>query len=384
MDEKTRLIHAGAATQALAKTVGPPVQRGSTVLMPNAAALYDHGRTSYGRQGLASHVALANALAELEGAEAVQLYPSGVAAMSAAMLAVLKSGDEVLCIDSIYLPTRTFCDTVLKNYGVSTRYFSPAVGPAAVLAQASDRTRLIILESPGSLTFDMPDVPAIASLAKSRGILTAIDNTWAAGLTFKPLAYGVDLSVQSLTKYVAGHSDVFMGSVALSDPALAARVRAHSKAMGWATSPDDAYQVLRGLRTLATRMTAQGAAGLKIADWLSRHSKVREVLHPALAGAPGYDLWRRDYTGAAGLFSVVLAPGGDIDSFLDQLDLFGLGYSWGGFESLIIPCDPQLGARVHHIDYGGPIVRLQIGLESPDDLMEDLARGLDVYAANGD
>jgi len=380
--EATRLIRAGKAPTDLLRTVGPPVQRGSTVLVPNAAALYDTRRPTYGRAGLAAQDALMSALAELEGAQTVKLFPSGVSALAAAMLAVLKAGDEVLVGDCVYKPTRRFCDHVLSRFGVPVRYFPGDASPDAVMAMAGAATRLIVMESPGSLSFEMQDVPAIARLAKARGILTLLDNTWAAGLLFKPLAHGVDLSVQSLTKYVGGHSDVFMGSVAAASPAMVAALERAIVDFGWAVSGDDAYQMLRGLRTLPTRMAHHGPASLKVAAWLAEQPQVSRVLHPALPGAPGYDLWRRDYAGPAGVFAVVMQPGSQhaVEALLDTLTLFGLGYSWGGFESLALNADPQFDVRQFKLAYGGPVIRLNIGLEDPDDLIADLRRGLEAYA----
>jgi cystathionine beta-lyase len=380
--EATRLIRAGKASADLLRTVGPPVQKGSTVLVANAAALYDTRRPTYGRAGLAAQEALASAVAELEGAKTVKLFPSGVSALAGAMLAVLKAGDEVLASDCVYKPTRRFCDQVLGRFGVPVRYFPGDAAPEAVMAMAGPATRLIVMESPGSLSFEMQDVPGIAAMAKERGVLTLLDNTWAAGLLFKPLAHGVDLSVQSLTKYIGGHSDVFMGSVAASSPQMALALERAIVDLGWSVSSDDAYQMLRGLRTLPTRMARHGPSSLKVAAWLAEQPQVAQVLHPALPGAPGHELWKRDYSGAAGVFAVVMRPGPPraVAAFLDTLTLFGLGFSWGGFESLALNGDPQFDVRQHGRDYGGPVIRLNIGLEDPDDLIADLRRGLDAYA----
>jgi cystathionine beta-lyase len=383
--EATRLIRAGKAPAALARTVGPPIQKGSTVLLPSAAALYGDSHVTYGRAGLAAQQALVSALAELEGASAVQLYPSGVSALAGAMLAVLSAGDEVLASDAVYRPTRRFCDRVLARFGVSTRYFAANAEPQAVMALAGPKTRLIVLESPGSLTFEMQDAHAIAGLARERGILTLMDNTWAAGLLFKPLVHGVDISVQALTKYVGGHSDVFMGSAATASRQLAQALQNGVHDLGWSVAAEDAYLMLRGLRTLPTRLARHGASGLKIAAWLETQPEIAQVLHPGLPGASGHALWARDYGGAAGLFSIVLKPASDaaVYAFLDALRLFGLGFSWGGFESLAVNCDPQLGVRKAKRRYGGPIVRFSIGLEDPDDLIADLRKGLDALAAAG-
>ncbi|HEX3408505.1 MAG TPA: cystathionine beta-lyase, partial [Caulobacteraceae bacterium] len=314
------------------------------------------------------------------GAHTVKLFPSGLAAVGGAILAVVKAGDEVLVTDAIYKPIRRFCDRVLGRFGVTIRYFAPDAAPEGVLALATPATRLIVLESPGSLTFEMQDVPAIARLARARRVLTLIDNTWAAGLIFKPLAHGVDLSVQSLTKYVGGHSDVFMGAAAAADPQLGQALERAIVDFGWSVSGDDAYQMLRGLRTLPTRLARHGASSLQVAAWLAAQPEIARVLHPALPGAPGHALWKRDYAGPAGVFSIVLKPASDraVNAFLDALRLFGLGFSWGGFESLALTADPQFDVRKVRPAYEGPVVRLNIGLEDPDDLIADLRRGLDM------
>jgi cystathionine beta-lyase len=349
----TRVIHAGHAPADLLRTVGPPVQKGSTVLVGRAADLYDDARPTYGRAGLATQAMLASALAELEGATTVKLYPSGLAAVAGAIIAVVKAGDEVLAADCIYKPVRRFCERVLGRFGVAVRYFPGDAAPEAVLAMAGPATRLLVMESPGSLSFEMQDVPAIARLARERGLLTLLDNTWAAGLLFKPLDHGVDLSVQSLTKYVGGHSDVFMGAAATKTP-----------------------EVARALER-------NGASGLVVAAWLADQPEVARVLHPALPGAQGHEHWRRDYAGAAGVFGVVLrpAPKAAVEAFLDALRLFGLGFSWGGFESLALTADPQFEVREFKPAFEGPVVRLNIGLEDPADLIADLRQGLDVFAA---
>lgn len=382
MDEETRLIHAGQVDSLRARTVSPPVQRGSTVLLPNAKALYD-GTLGYGRAGLSAQFALMDALAELEGAKAVQLFPSGLAAMTAAILAVLKAGDDLLVVDTVYRPVRYFCDRVLTRFGVTVRYYDARLDAEGVLALTTSATRAIVLESPGSLSFELQDVAAIAVAARARGILTIADNTWGAGLLFKPLAHGVDISVQALTKYVCGHSDVFMGSVATAQATTGALIKASIADHGWSVAPDDAYQALRGLRTLATRLDRHGDSGLAVARWLADQPEVLTVLHPALPGAPGHGLWKRDYSGACGLFGFVLkpVPPERVDAFLDALKLFGLGFSWGGFESLAISCDPQLTSRTVAVDYGGPLIRLHVGLETPADLIADLRKGLDACSA---
>ncbi|HZZ32439.1 MAG TPA: cystathionine beta-lyase [Phenylobacterium sp.] len=381
---ETRLIHAGQGAGPVARTVGPPVQKGSTVLLPDAASLYDDAsHLTYGRQGLSAQFALQAALAELEHAQAVTLYPSGLSALTGALLAVLKSGDEVLVTDVIYKPTRRFCDQVLKRFGITVRYFDPRQPPEELVGGASPATRLILMESPGSLSFEMQDIGRVAELARARGILTVTDNTWGAGYLVRPLDLGVDISVQALTKYVGGHSDAFMGSAAVNDPRLVRALDDGIVNLGWAVTGEDAYQMLRGLRTLPIRLARQGRSGLEVAAWLRTRPEVVEVFHPGLPGAPDHELWAREFTGASGLFAFSLkpAPEAAVNAFLDALEVFGLGFSWGGFESLAISCDPQLKVRSFHPGYGGPLVRLHIGLEDPGDLIADLEQGFAAYAA---
>lgn len=377
----TRLIHAVAPRPVTARTVGPPIQNGSTVLLGTAEELYDHSKPTYGRSGLATHETLRASLSELEGAADCQLYPSGVAALTGALLALLRAGDEILVVDSVYAPTRRFCDKALARYGVKTTYYPPRTAPEALLALGGSALKLIVLESPGSLTFELQDVAAIAALARERGVLTLIDNTWGAGLLFKPLAHGVDVSVQALTKYVCGHSDVFMGSACASSPAMVKALDDGVLHLGWAVSGADAYQALRGLRTLAVRLQRHGESGLKVAAWLAEQPEVAEVIHPGLPTSPDHALWLRDYAGACGLFAFALTPGAEaaVNALLNRLKLFGLGFSWGGFESLAISCGDQLGQRRFKTGFAGPLVRLHVGLEEPDDLIADLRAGLDAF-----
>lgn len=381
LGEATRLIKAGSgpasARESWPVAVNPPVQRGSTVILPDAEALYAASLT-YGRQGLATQQALQAGLCALEHAEATFLFPSGAAAVAAALLAITSAGDALLVADCNYGPTRRLCDKTLARFGVTTRYFQPRTSAADLMAMAGPNCRAILLESPGSLTFEVSDTPAIAAAARERGILTLIDNTWAAGLLFKPLDHGVDVSVQALTKYVAGHADVFMGSVAVRDARLAGIVEAQVHELGWAVSPDDAYQVLRGLRTLPVRLARHGESGLEVASWLEERPEVARVLHPALPSSPDHALWRRDFSGACGLFGVVLQPCSTkaVHAFLNRLTLFGLGFSWGGFESLAIHCDPQMKRTAERWRAEGPLIRLHVGLEEPVDLIADLDRAL--------
>lgn len=381
--EATRLIHGAATPQAApVATVNPPIQRGSTVLVPSAAELYSDTVVTYGRAGLSTQDALRRVLCELEGANDAFLFPSGAAAIAGALLAVLKAGDEILVQDCVYRPTRKLCESVLRRFGVTPRFISARAPPADVEEALTEHTRLIILESPGSLTFEISDVPAIAALARRRGVLTAIDNTWGAGVLFKPLDHGVDLSIQALTKYVGGHADVFMGSVAVRDPALAAKLQEHIWDLGWAVSPDDAYTMLRGLKTLPCRLRAHEAGGLAVAHWLAAQPQVAALLHPALESHPDHALWKRDFRGSNGLFAFVLQPTPEPDllAFLDRLRLFGLGFSWGGYESLAVHCDPQLGRPTGRAAFAGPLIRLHVGLEAPADLIADLGQALDGLA----
>lgn len=374
----TALVHIGSEGGPLrARTVAPPLQRGSTLILPSAETLYATDRPTYGMNSLAVHDALVDGLKTLEKADHVELFTSGLSAVTGAIQSVVQAGDEVLAVDSVYGPTRRFCDGVLRRCGVTVRYYDPALAPDAVLALATPSTRLIYMESPGSLTFEMQDAPAIARLARPRGILTALDNTWGAGFLFRPLEHGIDLSIQALTKYVCGHSDVFLGSVATSGSELAGALKGFVRDTGASVSPDDAFQGLRGLRTLEVRLKRHGESGLEIARWLARHPKVVRVLHPAMEEHPGHAIWRRDYTGAAGLFGVVLkpAPQESVHAMLNRLRLFGLGFSWGGYESLAIPADITRTVRPWRAE--GPLIRLNVGLEDPADLIADLEQAFE-------
>jgi cystathionine beta-lyase len=352
------------------------------VLVDRAADLYDESLVTYGRAGLATQQALAEALAELEGASTVRLFPSGLAALTGAILALVSADDDILVTDGVYRPTRRFCQRMLARFGVQARYFPADAAADEVMALAGEKTRLIVLESPASLTFEMQDVGAIAAAARARGILTLMDNTWAAGRLFKPLAAGIDVSVQALTKYVGGHSDLFVGSAATADAEIGAALDRAIWDMGWSVGAEDAWLALRGLATLDLRLARHGESGLRLACWLEDRHDVRRVIHPALPSHPGHDLWRRDYSGAAGLFAIVLreAPQEAVHAFLDALEVFGLGFSWGGFESLAVHAGPQLAVRQHPPALEGPLVRLSVGLEEVEALQADLVRGLEAFA----
>jgi cysteine-S-conjugate beta-lyase len=380
--ERTRIVHSGGVDEPLVPTVNPPIQRASTVLARSAAALYDGSQTTYGRKGLATHVALGQALADLEGAAGVRLYPSGLAAITGALTALVKAGDHVLVAEHVYRPTRKYCDRVLSRFNVQVQYFTQRASIAEIESLIRPQTRLIFLESPGSLSFQMQDVSAIAECARRHGVRTLIDNTWAAGLVFRPLQHGVDISLQSLSKYVAGHSDVFMGSAACRDRATLTLLDRAIEDSGSSVSPEDAYLVLRALHTLPTRLDRHAASALQVAGWLAKQPEVAEVLYPPLPDSPDHALWKSQYSGASGLMGVVLEPVAEelVRNMMDALEWFGLGFSWGGHESLGLHCDPQRRWGSVFPQYRGPLLRLHIGLEDPADLIADLRRGLDQLA----
>ncbi|MGZ8296783.1 MAG: cystathionine beta-lyase [Allosphingosinicella sp.] len=377
----TRLVHGGRRKAWLDRTVNPPVHRASTILFDSVAELRaaapEFGKLYYGLHGTPTQWALSEALTELEpGAAGTMLYSSGLAAVTAALLSVLSAGDELLMTDSAYGPTRRFCDSFLKRYGVTTRYYDPLVGEG-IAPLIGERTRAIFLESPGSLTMEVQDIPAICAAAKARGVATLLDNTWATPLFFPALAAGVDLSILAGTKYVGGHSDVMLGSVTAA-AACYPKLERTSWDLGQSVSPDDAWLCSRGLRTMGVRLRQHESSALRIGRWLEEQPQVAAVLHPALPDCPGHELWARDFKGASGLFSFVLKGGGDAERtrFIEALELSGLGYSWGGYESLVVPADPARIRTATRWEAEGPLVRLQIGLEDPDDLIEDLAAGL--------
>jgi cystathionine beta-lyase len=382
----TNLVHGGRRKEWRGRIVNPPVHRASTILFDSVAELRaaapEFGKAYYGLHGTPTQWALSEALTELEpGAAGTMLYSSGLAAVTAALLTTLSAGDELLMTDSAYGPTRRFCDGFLKRYGVSTRYYDPIVG-AGIAGLIGDRTRAIFLESPGSLTMEVQDVPAICAAAKARGVATLLDNTWATPLFFPALAAGIDLSILAGTKYVGGHADVMLGSVT-ANAAWYAKLERTGWDLGQSVSPDDAWLASRGLRTMGVRLRQHEASALRIARWLQDQPQVAAVLHPALPDCPGHDLWARDFQGSSGLFSFVLRGGHDAACvrFIEALELFGLGYSWGGFESLVVPADPERLRTATRWRAEGPLVRLHIGLEDADDLIEDLAGALAGYGA---
>ncbi|MAN47494.1 MAG: cystathionine beta-lyase [Alphaproteobacteria bacterium] len=378
---ETRIIHT-RKDRLPSKTVNPPVERASTLLFDTADRLYG-AKPGYGRMGLTVHRELEAALCELENARQVRLTSNGLQACALAIGSQVKAGDHVLYSDSTYGPTSRFCERRLQHMGVESTRFDPRIG-AGIEDLIQPNTKLIYLEAPGSLTFEISDTPAIVEVARKHGIRTALDNTWGAGLHHKPLDLGVDISVQALTKYVVGHSDVFAGAVMTRDPRIAQEVADTSDDWGISLSPDDAYTALRGLRSLATRLKAHEAAGLEVANWLTHRPEVAQVIHPALPTHPDHAIWKRDFTGACGLFSFILkdTPPEAVDKFIAALSLFSMGFSWGGFESLIIPCDQQLTRMQDSWTQtrAGPLMRIHIGLEATSDLLADLEAGFAAMA----
>lgn len=373
----TRLSHMGADPFDFHGFVNPPVVNASTVLFPDAATMASRAQKYvYGTRGTPTSDALAAAFDELEGSAGTILVPSGLAAVTVPLLGFLSAGDHLLCVDSVYGPTRVFCDTMLKRLGVETEYYDPAIG-AGIASLIRPNTKVVFTESPGSNTFEMQDIPAIVAAAKAAGdIVVMIDNTWATPLYFRPLDFGVDISIHAATKYPGGHSDTLLGAVSANERTWK-RLHDAFIALGTPAGPQECYQVLRGIRTMKLRLDRQGENALAIARWLEGKPGVARVLHPALPSFPGHALWKRDMKGAAGLFSIVL-DGGDArnaHAFLDALEIFGLGYSWGGYESLAVHV--WLGDRVvAKGPYAGPLIRLNIGLEDVEDLKADIDRGL--------
>lgn len=382
------LCHGIGDARAHGGIVNPPVYRASTVMFRNLADLEDRERRItagedvlwYGRKGTPTSFDVAKALATLEGGHHAVIVSSGLSACIGAIEAFVSAGDHILVCDSVYGPTRLFIETVLARFGVSTTFYPPTIG-AGIDELLQPRTRLVYLESPGSQTFEVQDVAAIATVAHAHGAVVVMDNTWATPLYFKPFEHGVDVAVQAATKYIVGHSDASLG-VITANRAHADRVRTHAFTMGLTVGGDDLYLAQRGLRTLALRMERHWASGLAVAGWLSRRPEIDAVLHPALPGAPGHELWKRDFRGASGLFSIVFkpCPTAGFRAFVDRLELFGLGFSWGGFESLQMPFDPRHAKRADW-PYAGPALRLHVGLEAVDDLLADLTAGFEALRA---
>jgi cysteine-S-conjugate beta-lyase len=374
---ETRLAHAGRDRARSEGAVNPPVHRATTLLIDDADDLYGASKKTYGIDGMAVQEAMREALVAIEGGAGAALTPSGLSACTLALMTVAKAGGELLVTDALYAPTRRFCETTLRRFGVTTRYIDPRIG-AGIANLITDGTCGVFLESPGTHTFEVMDTPAIAAAARTRNVPVILDNTWSAGVYFKPFDHGVDISVQALTKYQSGHADAFVGAVLATTKEWADRVAATNRQLGLFASPDDCYLLLRGLRTLSVRLERQSASARAIAQWLETRPEVARVIHPALPSHPDHAIWKRDFTGAAGVFAIVLKPAAPerVKAMLESLSIFAMGFSWGGYESLIVPSGKDIRRTVTTLPSDGTLVRLSIGLEHPDDLIADLAHGL--------
>jgi len=374
--DRTKLVYAGRDPSEQHGFVNTPIYRGSTVISPNMETLLNRsGRYIYGTQGTPTSDALENAWTAISKAAGTVCVPSGLAAVSVALLSCLKAGDHLLVTDSVYRPTRVFCDVMLKRFGVETTYFDPMIGDN-IASLFKPNTKAVFTEAPGSQSFEVQDVPAIARVAHERGAVVLMDNTWATPFFFSPHEMGVDLAIEAGTKYLSGHSDILLGLVSANERTWK-DLRATYDAMAICAGPEDMFLALRGMRTMLLRLKEQEKAALEMAHWLKAQPDVLKVLHPAHPDCPGHEIWKRDFTGSSGLFSVILKPASQkaVAAMLDDLALFGMGYSWGGFESLIIPFDCATYRTVTTWNPGGPALRIQIGLEDVKDLQADLEAG---------
>lgn len=377
MKEKTRLVAMGRPHRKASHPVNPPVERVSTYLFPTYDDFIEGGRNIvYGRLGGPTHRALEEAITALEGGHETRLAPSGLQSVNAALLAFVKAGDRILMTDSAYDPTRKFCERFLARFGVETVFYDPLIG-GGISSMMTPNTKVVFAESPGSLTFEVQDLPALAKAAHAGGAKLIVDNTWSGGVFLKPLTHGADIVVHAGTKYLGGHSDCLIGSITSADEEGAKAIFQSLLQIGSNVSADDAYLTLRGMRTLAVRMKAHEENGLALAKWLAKRPEVKSVLHPALKDFKCHAIWKRDFTGASGLFSVVLNPVGmpALKAFFNTLRLFGMGFSWGGFESLCIHVHPEKNRSATRWTEEGPVLRIHAGLEDIDDLIADLDRG---------
>jgi cystathionine beta-lyase len=390
MKSDTRLLHVGRNPQDHRGVVNTPVYRASTVLYPTVREHQDSGtrrlekyNLSYGIHGTPTHWTLEDAIADLEGGDRCFLVQSGLAAVTMPLMAFVKSGDHVLMVDSVYTPARRFCDTILKDFGVETTYYDPMIDPDGLRALMQPNTKVLYLESPGSITFEVQDVPALAAVGHENDAVVMIDNTWGV-YTFDAFKHGCDVSIQAGTKYIVGHSDVLIGSITVKDKHWE-QLKTRVAIIGAYAAPDDVYLATRGIRTMAVRLKRHEESALTVAAWLRDRPEVDDVLFPALPGAPGHDLWKRDFTGACGLFGVRLKPFSDeaVHNMIDGLELFGIGSSWGGFESLCIANKRDTIRTATEFDTSGPLIRIHIGLEDPEDLIADLEKGLARLTAAG-
>ena len=385
-DEKrgpaTEVVHSGRDPHAAHGFVNTPLYRGSTVLFRTVADLKAYkAQYTYGRRGTPTTTALESSIARIEGGDTTILTASGYQAVTTAILAFAQSGDHILVADSVYQPTRKFCDKMLSRLGVETEYYDPLIG-AGIETLVRPNTRLVFTESPGSQTFEMQDIPSIAAVTKAKGLWLLMDNTWASPLLFKPFRHGVDVSIQAATKYIVGHADAMLGAVTANARA-APHIGLAKETLGVCPGSEETWLALRGLRTLEVRLARHQHSGIEMARWLAARPEVERVLHPALESDPGHLLWKRDYLGASGLFSIVLKPASEkaVAAMLDGLQLFGMGYSWGGYESLIVPFDPSSYRTATRWTAKGPAFRLHIGLEDVADLKADLEAGFRRLAA---
>ncbi len=387
MKKDTILATAGRDPAANHGIVNPPVYHASTVLFPTVAALDESRKdlfvgVNYGLRGTPTTFAFEEAVAALEDGHKAIAVPSGLAAITIPLLAYLGAGDHLLMVDTAYYPTRQFCDSILARFGVETTYYDPAIG-GDIAGLMRDNTRVVFTESPGSLTFEVQDVPAIAEAARARGAVVMMDNTWASPLYCRPLALGVDVSIQAATKYIGGHADLMMGVVTVGEESHFRTIKGTAAELGCCVAPDDCFLALRGLRTLSVRLSRHQESALRVARWLRERPEIARVMYPALPEDPGFALWQRDFSGASGLFGAVFRdyPRAATDAFFDALELFGLGYSWGGYESLVVPTDPARFRTATEWPEPGRGLRIHVGLEDPDDLIADLERGFAALAA---
>jgi cysteine-S-conjugate beta-lyase len=376
LGRRSRLVNLGRDAEFSQGFINVPPFRGSTVLYPDVATLKSRGqRFTYGTRGTPTTQALCSAWSDLSGAAGTVLVPSGLAAVVVALMTALSAGDHLLMTDSAYEPSRTFAEKALRRFGVETTYYDPTIG-AGIEALMRPNTKAVLTESPGSQTLEVQDIPAIAEVAHARGACVILDNTWATPLFFSPHAHGVDLAIEAGTKYLSGHADLLLGLVSANE-AWFERLHATTHLMAIPPGAEDVFLALRGLRTMELRLREAERQGLALAQWLEQRPEVLRVIHPALPDHPGHALWKRDFSGSSGLFSIVLKPASDaaVGAMLDGLELFGMGYSWGGYESLVVPFDCTSNRTATHFAPGGPTVRFSVGLEDIEDLKEDLDRG---------
>ncbi|WED20717.1 cystathionine beta-lyase [Vibrio sp. JC009] len=388
--KQTKFVTSGRAKKYTNGVVNPPVQRASTIVFDTVAdkkkaqANIANNALVYGRRGTTTHFAFQDAMTEIEGGAGCYLYPCGTAAITAAILAFVKTGDHILMVDNCYEPTRNICENMLKKMGIETTYFDPMIGEE-IRDLIQPNTALLFLESPGSITMEVQDVPTLASIAHESDIVVVLDNTWGAGVNFSPFDHGVDISLQAATKYIVGHSDVMLGT-AVANEKYWPHLREQSYLLGYCVSPDDAYLGLRGIRTLDIRLRQHEENSIRVANWLAQRPEVDHIRHPAFESCPGHEFYKRDFTGANGLFSFVLKTSDEkaTTALLDEMEHFSMGYSWGGFESLILAHEPEAIKSIRTVsdpEFSGTLIRLHIGLEHTDDLIADLEAGFERYNA---